>query len=210
MTISINSLEEIYQHVSQDSALYRQLVPAAKRMAQKCASAAEIGVLHMHSSFGILFGLSKSSQKPRSYLGIDISPPPEQCLNAAKIWAQEAEIDFNFIQANDLDITLDPVDFLLIDSYHTYRHLTYELETFAPSVRSYILLHDTGYPWGTIDENESNPNMENESRYPDHINRTKRGVWPAVIDYLDQHPEWKIYERDFSNAGITIIQRLNS
>jgi hypothetical protein len=80
------------------------------------------------------------------------------------IWTQAAHVVSHNVEANDRlvqtalrlhpDLTLDnrtsqdfqaidPTDFLFIDSTHTYANLKRELEAFAPSVRRYIVIHDT-------------------------------------------------------------------
>ena len=112
---------------------------------------------------------------------------------------------FNFLQANDFLIDLEPTDMLFIDSWHTYRHLTYELETFSPKVSKYIAMHDTSPPWGYQDE----PFYQGFiPEYPAHINLEKRGLWPAVEDFLSNHPEWVLKKRYLNNCGFTILERV--
>lgn len=203
---NIKTLAEMFQHVCQKEAGICQYTQKVAKLAQQFSSVAELGVYELDSGFGILHGLSKNPSPSRSYLGIDTSPAPQLLLELAIKWSKDAGIDFRFLQANDLDIQLDPVDLLCIDSNHTYRHLTYELETFSPIVRSVIVIHDTSPPWGYADQNEKNHPLMN-SRYPAHIDRKKRGLWAAVVDFLKKHSEWNLIERRFENSGITVIRR---
>ena len=93
---------------------------------------------------------------------------------------------------------------LFIDTWHTYRHLSYELEKFSPKVRKYIAMHDTSEPWGSDDE----PAYYGPVRkYPPHIDLNKRGLWTAVEDFLAAHPEWKLKERHLNNHGFTVLER---
>jgi len=95
---------------------------------------------------------------------------------------------------------------LFIDSLHTYCHLTYELEKFSPKVSKYIAMHDTSWD-PTIDD----PAYYGDySEYPPEYDRTKRGLWPAVVDFLKRHPEWTLHERRLNNYGFTILKRVQS
>lgn len=188
-----NTPSDIYEHI-----------PVLRQLSQECSSAVEIGVRSMVSTWGILLGLAENNQSERTYLGIDLAYPPPYPLSVAKKLAAENGIDFTFWPTNDMHIDLEPVDLLFIDSLHTYCHLTYELETFCPKVRKYICMHDTSPPWENRDDTEYHGDY---SEYPAEYDRTKRGLWPAVVDFLERHPEWSLYERRINNHGFTILKR---
>lgn len=179
-------------------------LPLLRKLSSECSSVVEIGIRSIVSTWGVLQGLSESPLKNRSYLGIDIDAPPEELLGLAKSLAEGNGIDFSFCQANDMDIDLEPTDLLFIDTLHTYCHLTYELEKFAPHVRKYIAMHDTSEPWGNIDDYGYHGDY---SEYPAHFDKTKRGLWPAVVDFLHRHPEWSLQRRHLNNHGFTILKR---
>ena len=176
-----------------------------RSLAKECSSVVEIGLEAMVSSWGILMGLSENQSITRSYLGIDLQSPPIHTLSLASQLAEANSISFNFLQANDMDIDIPPTEMLFIDSMHTYCHLTYELEKFSPQVRKYIAMHDTSAPWGNMDE----PYEGDYSEYPLGYSRTKHGLWPAVEDFLQQHPEWKLLKRYYNNHGFTILKRID-
>lgn len=190
-------------HCSEISDINEHL-PRLKSLAAECGSVTEIGVREMVSTWALLQGLSESAQDNRSYIGIDLVYPPLNQLFLADELAQENGIDFQFVQANDFGFDLKPTDLLFIDSWHTYCHLTYELETFSPKVRKLIVMHDTSEPWGDQDEPFYAGVIPD---YPTHINRNKRGLWPAVADFLATHPEWSLRERRFNNHGFTVLER---
>jgi hypothetical protein len=192
---SSNTPSDIFEHV-----------PVLYGLALECSSVTEIGVRSMVSTWGILKGLSENSHEGKSYLGIDLSLPPTKSLKAARRISKDIGITYNFLQANDMTITLDPVELLFIDSLHTYCHLTYELEKFSPSVLKYIALHDTSPPWDLVDETWYTGDF---SEYPAHIDKNKRGLWPAVEDFLATHPEWEIKERRLNCHGFTILKRVS-
>lgn len=188
-----NNWSDIYEHI-----------PVLCQLASECESVTEIGVRSVVSTWGILQGLSTSPYYPRHYLGIDIASPPSESLNLAKRLAEQHGINFNFLVENDMRITLEPTDMLFIDSLHTYCHLTYELETFSSAVGKYICMHDTSDPWGNRDDDHY---FGNYSEYPASYDREKKGLWPAVEDFLANHPEWSLLERRLNNHGFTILIR---
>jgi hypothetical protein len=157
----------------------------------------------MVSSWGILQGLSESPSSHRSYIGIDISSPPSETLNAAQRLARAHGIQFTFLQANDMDVDIPETDFLFIDSLHTYCSFTYELEKFSPSIRKYIAMHDTSPPWESVDDSEYCGDF---SEYPDYIDKNKKRLWLAVEDFLHRHPEWKLAARYINCHGFTSLE----
>jgi hypothetical protein len=188
-----NTPSDIFEHV-----------PVLYRLSKEVSSVVEIGLRTMVSSWGILQGLSENDSKERIYIGIDIAAPPAEILAAAERLAQAEGIEFNFLLGNDMDIDIPEVDCLFIDSLHTYCHLTYELEKFCPLVRKYIAMHDTSPPWDTIDDFGYSGDF---SEYPAYIDKEKRGLWPAVEDFLQRHPEWKMAARYTNCHGFTILER---
>lgn len=181
-------------------------LPVLYQLAKECSSVVEIGVRSMVSTWGILKGLAESSATSPSYIGIDLHYPPQATLQLAQELAKIQGISFTFWKANDMDVEIDVVDMLFIDSLHTYCHLTYELEKFSPYVGKYIALHDTSEPWGMSDDTCYEGDF---SEYPSSIDRTKRGLWPAVVDFLEHHPEWCLHERRLNNHGFTVLKRID-
>ena len=185
---------DIYEHV-----------PVLCSLSRECSTVVEIGLRTMVSTWGLLQGLSENPAPSRSYLGIDLNSPPRATLEHAKYLAESNGIDFDFWQANDKDITIEATELLFIDTLHTYCHLTYELEKFSPVVTKYIAMHDTSAPWGELDDNQYEGDY---SEYPAEYDRTKRGLWAAVEDFLKRHPEWVLHERRLNNHGFTILKRI--
>jgi len=119
-------------------------------------------------------------------------------------------ISFRFMKGNDLDLALEPTDLLFIDTWHVYGHLKRELEQLSPLVRRYIMVHDT-----TVDEvvGESvrcRMNIEEQAResgYPEE--EIRRGVGPAIAEFLDRHGnEWALEARFTHCNGLAIFKRI--
>ena len=201
-----SQLKQMYKTYCDSPSDINEHIPVLRDLASECSSVVEIGIRDMVSSWGILQGLSESYGDNRSYTGIDIFSPPQSKLELANTLTESLGISFQFMQADDMTIDLMPTDMLFIDSLHTYCHLTYELETFSPKIRKFIAMHDTSAPWGHQDDSDYRGNY---SEYPSEIDRNKRGLWPAVQDFLANHPEWQLRERRLNNHGLTILERVS-
>ena len=202
------SLETIYSYYAGLTSQYCDIgehMYLLKHLAEECPHVTEIGISPVVSTWALLEGLAKNPAPVRTYVGIDSASPPQDYVLARKI-AREKRLRFFFQKGNDFSLNIDPTDLLFIDSTHTYCHLTYELETFSSKVRKYIALHDTSEPWGDRDTDEY---VGDYSEYPEHYDRSKRGLWPAVEDFLKNHPEWTLYARHFNCHGFTILQRVS-
>jgi len=198
-------LKSLYDlHCSQQSDV-RDHVPVLRSLARECSSVVEIGIRNIVSTWGILQGLTENTEESPSYLGIDLKLPPPSSFNKLKRIAEDLGIAFDFWQANDMTIDIPVSDMLFIDSLHTYCHLTYELETFSPQIRKYITIHDTSAPWGNSEDTQYRGNY---SEYPQEYDRSKKGLWPAVEDFLAKHSEWSLLERHRNCHGFTILKRV--
>lgn len=204
--LAFDQLKEVYKQYCMTPSDTNEHLPLLQSLAAQCSSTVEIGIRDVVTTWALLQGLSESSEQNRSYLGIDLVPPLERPFQLAKVLAALNGIDFSFWEKNDMEIDIPETDFLFIDSLHTYRHLSYELETFSPKVRKYIAMHDTSDPWGDKDEPCYGVN---ESAYPPYIHCHKQGLWPAVADFLDNHPEWILFDRRYNNHGLTVLMRIN-
>ena len=195
--------KEYARHCKEHSDINEHL-PVLHQLSSECSSVIEIGVRGVVSTWGILIGLADSPHRPRSYLGIDLNHPPEDKFRLAQALAVQHGITFNFWQGNDMEAEVEPADMIFIDTLHIYCQLTVELEKFAPKAKKYITMHDTSGPWGDQDENIYHGDR---SEYPEYVDRTKRGLWAAVEDFLVRHPEWELKERRTNNNGFTTLVR---
>lgn len=200
----IHPVDSRYETLCRVQSDINEHLPVLRELASKCSSVVEIGMRSMVSTAGLLQGLAENPDPFRSYVGIDISLPPFSTLQQSRQFADEQGFSFAFWHDNDMNIEIPETELLFIDSLHTYCHLSYELEKFAPSVSKYIAMHDTSAPWGDADDSDYKGDY---TEYPAKYNRQKRGLWPAVVDFLASHPEWRLQERRLNNHGFTILKR---
>ena len=99
---------------------------------------------------------------------------------------------------------IDKTDMLFIDTLHTYNQLSKELRKHEGSVNKWIILHDT-ITFGQVDEG-----FYQNGEISDEISNqvvSKRGLYTALIDFLEENKNWKIKEHFTNNNGLTVIER---
>lgn len=157
-----------------------------KRYAARCNDVVEFGVRGAVSTWALLAG------RPKRLRSFDIVHP-DQCggdLAALERAADAAGIEFSFTQASDLDIEPVKTDLLFIDTLHVYDQLTAELRLHAPTVRLWIIMHDTT-TFGERGEVAG-----------------QRGLWPAVKDFLaGEGRAWQVSVKYPNNNGLTVLER---
>ena len=194
-----------YEYVCAEKSDINEHISILHDLCSECTSVTEIGIRDVVSTWGCIQGLIENGLGYGSYLGIDIATPPAHTLDKITNLAKANGINFNVLKADDMTIQLPVTDLLFIDSLHTYCHLTYELEHFCSAVGKYIAMHDTSDPWGNSDDLSY---LGDYSEYPVEYDRTKKGLWPAVEDFLARHPEWRLKERRYNNHGFTVLERI--
>ncbi len=152
-----------------------------QELIKNCSSVTEIGLGSENFSLNILRGLSKSKSQNLRYIGIDEQKSPQiDELVLAKKFAEENHIQFTFWCANRNHIAIEPVDMLVLDSIQSDQ-LTHDLNEFSSNVNAYICIHNR---------------VEN--------------VGEVVVDYLKNHSEWILLEKNTMNDGILVLKRINN
>jgi hypothetical protein len=190
LEILINTPGDINEHLD-----------TIKLYASNCDTIVELGVRCPVSTFALLAG------RPKELISVDILHPShftngQTELDLVHELAKEENIKFSFIQSDSITYNIEKCDLLLIDTWHTYRQLISELITHENSVNKYIILHDT-----TSYAIEDEANWAN-SPEPNFNGEIKRGLWPAVEDFLLHFNSWKIHKRFTHNNGLTILEKV--
>lgn len=203
--IDKTDLKNIYEIYRISPSEINEHLLALKQLAQESASIIEINTRGSASTWALLQGLSESHSLEKAYTEIESYLPFLDKIYLSRRLARENNIKLTYINANALNVDFkDRADLLFIDSIHTYCQLTYELEKFSPQINKYIVLHDTSPPWGYENDIEYKGDY---SEYPISINRTKKGLFPAITDFLAKNPEWILMDRRFNNYGLVILTR---
>lgn len=180
-------------------------VPTLAAYASLCDHITECGVRTAVSSYALALGLLGN---PRGKLvQIDVGSTPDS--RAFQNDCKSQNILSLFYEQSDLECPIEPTDLLFIDTWHIYGQLKRELSRWNASVRKFILLHDTEVDkWlgETIRCGLSAAQQSSQSGIP--INEIERGLWPAVTEFLQGHPEWAL-ERQVTNCnGLTVLRRV--
>lgn len=201
------SLEQYYIQASTINSDINEHVQTLSKYASSCQSVVEFGVRGGVSTYGLLHGLTQNSSTKKQYTGVDIAWCP--ITVHMKEIATSNGIEYDFKQCDSAKVQIDEnFDMLFIDSWHIYGHLKRELENNHKKVNKWIVMHDT-----TVDEiygesircNWDTRQQSIQSGYPEE--EIRKGLWPAIEEFLEQNKEWSLLERFTNNNGLTILEK---
>ena len=179
-------------------------LPTLYRYALECKHITECGVRAVVSSYAFALGLIG---KPKAKLiQVDLDNHPN--IHAFQNRCKGENIDAVFYNQSDLTCPIEETELLFIDTWHVYGHLKRELARWNSYVTKYIILHDTTVDeWygETIRVPMDAERQSLESGIP--IDEIRKGIWPAIDEFLNEHPEWTLHERFTNNNGLTILKR---
>ena len=135
------------------------------------------------TEFGVYTGLSTCawlSGRPQRLRSYDITDENLTVLAELTHAAQQQGTDFQFEIGNSLEIDIEPVDLLFIDTVHKRDHARAEIERHHERVKKYMVFHDT-------------------ADWP--------GVFQAVIGFVMENRCWHIVEHCQHNSGLTVLER---
>jgi len=161
-------------------------------LAKEVEHITEMGVRNVVSTWAFML------RDPKKLIGIDIHT--NENVEAAKLIYPKWE----FIEGDTLIVNIKKTDLLFIDTLHIYTQLKNELNKHAKNVKKYIVLHDTT-TYGHTDEPTSWQTPEIMSNYK--IDDNKRGLKPALEEFLATNEDWYIFKEYTNNNGLTILKR---
>lgn len=179
-------------------------LPTLLKYAQKCDSITECGVCNIVSSYAFATGLLGN---PNGVFAM-VDPYRSYNIDMFTDMCEREGIRVKYFQESDLTCPCEDTDLLFIDTWHVYAQLKRELAHWHSHVKKYIIMHDT-----TVDEwygesirgNHDIVRQSRESGFPPE--EIAKGLWPAITEFLRDHPEWKIEERFTNNNGLTVLSR---
>jgi cephalosporin hydroxylase len=183
-------LNPIYQNpfddrgIGTDVHVIRDYLPVLQKYARNSSVVVEFGVRTAISTYALL----AAAHDPYKLVSVDVAEQPVHNFQRLQQLTEECGIDWTFVKSSDLDVKLDHVDMLFIDSEHTFEHVQALLRLHASSVRKYIVLHDTSW------------DRPPQRRLWSHINEKYPGnpVWSAVKQFLESAEgkmHWRVLER---------------
>jgi hypothetical protein len=181
-------------------------LPTLYKYASECSHITECGVRKALSSYAFAHALS--SKKGTKHIMVDICDSDEIDIFLSE--CENENLETVFYKESDLTCPMEHTELLFIDTWHVYGHLKRELNRWHTYASKYIILHDTTVD-GDIGESVRMSWMHNIEEESIESGLTeeeiKRGLWPAVEEFLVDHPEWILKERYTNNNGLTILMR---
>ena len=173
-------LKNEYQLAVETTSDINEHLPVLSKLASECQTVAEFGVRTGVSTRALLI----NDCKLRSY-DLFLEPSVTALFDLAKSLGKDAE----YTQANSLMIDIEPVDMLFIDTDHNYNQLSQELARHHSKVSKYIAFHDT-FAYGLSSDPEGS-----------------RGLLSAILEFMQQHPEWSVKYYTEKNNGFMVIEK---
>lgn len=199
-------IQQKYKTLCEEPSDINEHLPTLYKYALECKHVTEMGVRSAVSSYA--FASALEDREGAKLVQVDLQNH-ENIVRFSKECADTKNINQVFYQQSSLTCPIEQTDLLFIDTWHIYGHLKRELERWHAHVGKYIIMHDT-----TVDEWLGETvrcgwNSAEQSRQTDiPENEIRMGLWPAIGEFLEKHPEWKLHERFTNNNGLTILKRV--
>lgn len=179
----MNFHEEYVNYCNTPSDINEHL-PVLFELGCRVESIVEFGVGYGRSTRAFLAAIERTKGNLNSF-EMKLLPGVQELFDAAT----QQGLDATLHLGNLLEVEHGPMDLLLVDSHHTYDQVNQELSRFGGFAQKYIIFHDTelyglsGQDTGSV------------------------GIWPAINEFLDAHPEWQIIEQRYNNNGLLVVEK---
>lgn len=186
--------EEEYEKVCKiKEGVISEHLPKLRELASQCSSITEFGVGPGHSTRAFLTTSAKLRSYDLNYF-FDVG-------ELFKIAKEKYNKDVFYWVGDVLQKEIENTDLLFIDSLHTYNQLKAELTMHANNVNKYIIFHDV-FTFGLVNEQFSYKGNTEEVNDLPNI-----GLLPAILEFLQKNPEWKINYFSINSNGLLVIER---
>lgn len=199
----MNKVELMYYQLANTFSDINEHLPTLRRYASECDHITEMGVRWVVSTYAFAIA------KPKNFISIDIRHPGEdewdsvwksgQRLIEIEEYCKENNVNYKFVLGDTRKLEIEETDLLFIDTLHEYEQIKIELELHSNKAKKYIICHDTEF---FKFKNETAPEVTGQSE-KDNI-----GIWPAIVQFLDSNPNWKIHEVFTNCNGLTVLKRV--
>jgi len=202
----MSKLDEIFENKINTPGDISEHLLTLKKYAERCDVVVELGVRWLCSTYAFL------SARPKKLLSFDTvhyrsHGASEEDLNES---VSESGTSFEFFQENVITTTNIPeCDLLFIDTLHSYKQLKLELYLHATKARKYIILHDV-VTYGNQNEGEVVLPESSSEETKNYFNLLveRKGLMPAVTEFLNENNEWKICEFFENNNGLCVLEKV--
>ena len=189
-------LEQIINQIYRTPSDINEHIPTFIEYGSECDHITEMGVRAITSTWAFL------GAAPKKLISYDMEDPSHYGSNIQIVYdvAKQYGLNFEFKQADVLEIEIEETDLLFLDTWHAYDQLKAELDRHNSKTRKYIIMHDT-----TSYESRDEP-LTSENTFKGEKSSGK-GLWPAITEFLESNSDWVMHKRYINNNGITILKR---
>jgi len=179
-------------------------LPTLSKYASECTHTTECGVRGATSSYALGNGIRGKEGARMVLVDLVECDEIEYFLDICEI----ENINAIFYKESDLTCPLEETELLFIDTWHVYGHLKRELSRWHSYAKKYIVLHDTTVDGEYGESIRLGLNIQEQSKESGiPVGEIEKGLWPAVEEFLREHPEWILKERFTNNNGLTVLAR---
>lgn len=203
----MNKLEKIINYLYQHPSDINEHFPALIEYGSQCEHITEMGVRWITSTW-VFLGcapkklISYDMYYPSNWENqLDVTQRGYNKLTDVYQIAEEFGLNYQFVQANVLDIEIEETDLLFLDTWHAYKQLKAELKLHSSKVKKYLMFHDTT-TYGYVDET-------NYEALGDEWKGEGIGIWRAIEEFLEENKQWVLEKRFTNNNGLTILKRIH-
>jgi len=187
-------------------------IPTLYEYALLCDSIVECRSRSINTSWGFLMGLVGDIEDGprRDKLLTCCDRKRGNIINEVEKLSRDAGVLFHFVEGNDTEIPLPEADLYFIDTWHVYAHMKVELNLFRNKAKKFIIMHDTvvdGVLGESIRIGWDTKRQSEESGYAEEDIR--RGIQPAIQEFLDDNPEWVLDKFFPNNNGLTVLKKVD-
>ncbi len=206
----MNIIQTNYEKQCKRPSDINQHLPILMKYTKECESVLELGVRGCVSSWAFAHGLVNNGRKKKLLFCNDLNP-----CNINKLQTNcKGIIDVQYKWCSDLslDFPNESFDIVFIDTFHVYGQLKRELKKFSKIAKKYIIMHDTEVDKIYGEVNRSMLNSVDKLVKSTGIPKEELllGLQPAIDEFLQDNPYWKVKEVFENNNGLTILEKINS
>jgi len=182
------NITELYKYHCESPSDINEHLPTLRDLASECSTVTEMGVRWVVSTWGLAEG------RPKKLTSIDIQDPIIYNIDIEKVAEiiRGEGIDFNFVLADTTQCDIEETELLFIDTWHVYEQLKVELERHGNKATKYLVFHDT-VTFADVGETEGH-----------------KGLLPALEEFLEANPHWKIKIHYGNNNGLLVLERVSA
>jgi hypothetical protein len=181
----MNWYQEEYEKFHNTPSDLNEHMPVLHNLALECNSIVEFGVGYGKSTRAFMYALTETLGTLNSY-DIILHDGVEEMFDNAN----RDGLSALYHSQSTLECDIKETDLLFVDSHHTYTQVKGELERHGDKIKKFIAFHDTqlygisGQDPGTV------------------------GIMPAINEWMDSHPQWKIKQEYYNNNGLLVVERI--